>query len=31
LYLDLDHDSLLEPGAEDARFDDYRSLIGLVR
>ncbi|TXF87875.1 PD-(D/E)XK nuclease family protein [Neolewinella aurantiaca] len=31
LYLDLDHDSLLEPGSEDARFDDYRSLIGLVR
>ena len=31
LYLDLDHDSLLEPPSEDARFDDYRSLIGLVR
>lgn len=31
LYLDLDHDSMLEPGSEDARFDDYRSLIGLVR
>lgn len=31
LYLDLDHDSLLEPGDDDARFDDYRSLIGLVR
>jgi hypothetical protein len=31
LYLDLDHDLLLEPASEDARFDDYRSLIGLVR
>jgi hypothetical protein len=31
LYLDLDHDALLELGEEDARFDDYRSLIGLVR
>lgn len=31
LYLDLDHDALLEPASEDARFDDYRSLIGLVR
>ena len=31
LYLDLDHDAMLEPAAEDARFDDYRSLIGLVR
>ncbi|MEO0733922.1 MAG: hypothetical protein AAFZ52_13880, partial [Bacteroidota bacterium] len=30
-YLDLDHDALLEPETEDARFDDYRSLIGLVR
>ncbi|MEM1356729.1 MAG: PD-(D/E)XK nuclease family protein [Bacteroidota bacterium] len=31
LYLDLPHDALLEPETEDARFDDYRSLIGLVR
>ena len=31
LYLDLNHDALLEPGDEDARFDDYRSLIGLIR
>ncbi len=31
LYLDLDHDALLEPASEDARFDDYRPLIGLVR
>ena len=30
-YLDLDHDRLLEPADGDARFDDYRSLIGLVR
>lgn len=30
-YLDLSHDALLEPETEDARFDDYRSLIGLVR
>ncbi|MEL7161136.1 MAG: PD-(D/E)XK nuclease family protein, partial [Bacteroidota bacterium] len=26
-YLDLDHDTLLEPETDDARFDDYRSLI----
>ena len=31
LYLQLDHDSLLEMKTESARFDDYRSLIGLVR
>jgi hypothetical protein len=31
LYLDLDHDELLEMEEGDARFDDYRSLIGLVR
>lgn len=31
LYLELAHDSLLEPEDGDARFDDYRSLIGLVR
>lgn len=31
LYLDLPHDELLEMENGDARFDDYRSLIGLVR
>ncbi len=31
LYLGLDHDSMLEMEEGDARFDDYRSLIGLVR
>lgn len=31
LYVDLDHDRLLEMKDEDGRFDDYRSLIGLVR
>lgn len=31
LYLDLNHDDLLEMEGGDARFDDYRSLIGLVR
>ncbi len=31
LYQDLPHDELLEMEADDARFDDYRSLIGLVR
>jgi hypothetical protein len=31
LYLDLDLDELLEMEEGDARFDDYRSLIGLVR
>jgi hypothetical protein len=31
LYLDEPHDELLEMEQEDARFDDYRSLIGLVR
>ncbi|MFK8163239.1 MAG: PD-(D/E)XK nuclease family protein [Lewinella sp.] len=31
LYLDLNHDDLLEMEEGDARFDDYRSLIGLVR
>ncbi|MBC6996809.1 PD-(D/E)XK nuclease family protein [Neolewinella lacunae] len=29
-YLDLDHGALLEMEEEDARFDDYGSLIGLV-
>ena len=31
LYLDQDHDSLLPMKSEDSKFDDYRSLIGLVR
>lgn len=31
LYLDLPHDELLEMENGDARFDDYRSLIGLIR
>jgi hypothetical protein len=31
LYLDLPHDSLLEMKDETARFDDYQSLIGLIR
>lgn len=31
LYLGLEHDDLLEMEEGDARFDDYRSLIGLVR
>jgi hypothetical protein len=31
LYLDEPHDDRLEMEAGDARFDDYRSLIGLVR
>lgn len=31
LYLDEPHDERLEMEAGDARFDDYRSLIGLVR
>ncbi|MTB49945.1 hypothetical protein [Lewinella sp. W8] len=31
LYLEVPHDDLLEMEQEDARFDDYRSLIGLVR
>ncbi|WP_116124889.1 PD-(D/E)XK nuclease family protein [Lewinella sp. IMCC34183] len=31
LYVHLPHDSLLEMKTDDASFDDYRSLIGLVR
>lgn len=31
LYLSLPHDDLLEMQSDDASFDDYRSLIGLVR
>lgn len=31
LYLDEPHDERLEMETEDARFDDYRSLVGLVR
>lgn len=31
LYLDEPHDERLEMETEDPRFDDYRSLVGLVR
>lgn len=31
LYLNEPHDERLEMETEDARFDDYRSLVGLVR
>jgi len=31
LYLDEPHDERLEMETEDSRFDDYRSLVGLVR
>lgn len=31
LYLNEAHDEILEMEQDDARFDDYRSLIGLVR
>ncbi len=30
-YLDLDHDSLLEMKTDTSPFDDYQSLIGLIR
>ena len=30
-YVDLDHDSLLEMKTETSPFDDYQSLIGLIR
>ena len=30
-YTDLDHAALLEMRTEDARFDDFRALVGLVR